>query len=154
MIEYRKATIDEIDLLAQIRIDFLCEANDVNSEDERKTLYKNNKQFMTNSLADGSFVSWVAIENGTIIATSGVSFYTLPPNKKCPSGKVAYISNMFTYPKYRNQGIAKKLFSLTVEEATKAGCIKILLNATAMGRLIYEKFGFTDIKNDMVYYVL
>ena len=72
--------------------------------------------------------------------------------KKCPTGKVTYISNMFTYPEYRKHGIATKLFALTVEEAKKQGCIKILLNATDMGRPLYEKFGFKDTANDMVYY--
>jgi GNAT superfamily N-acetyltransferase len=109
---------------------------------------------MIDSLADGSFVSWIAIENGEIVATSGVSFYTLPPNKNSPNGKVAYISNMFTYPKYRKQGIASKLFDLTVNEAKENKCVKILLNATDMGRPIYEKYGFKDTKNDMVFYTV
>lgn len=154
MIEYRKATIDEGYLLAKIRVDFLVEANNINSEDEKTLMLKNNIKFLSHSLADGSFASWVAVEDGDIIATSGVSFYTLPPNKKCPDGKVAYISNMFTYPKYRNQGIASKLFDLTIEEVKRHGCVKILLNATDMGRPIYEKFGFKNTKNDMVYYAL
>jgi len=154
MIEYRKAALVESALLAKIRIDFLCEANDVSSEDEKNRLFDSNRQFISNSLADGSFISWVAVESGKIIATSGITFYTLPPNKKCPNGKVAYISNMFTYSHYRGQGIATKLFALSVEEATNAGCIKILLNATDMGKPIYEKFGFKDTKNDMAYYAL
>ena len=81
MIEYRKASTDEIDLLARIRVDFLFEANNI-SIDEKDTMYKNNAQFMTNSFADGSFVSWIAVIDNRIVATSGVSFYTLPPNKK------------------------------------------------------------------------
>ena len=153
MIEYRKVTIDEADLLAGVRVDFLVEANNITGENEKAIMLKNNTQFLSRSLADGSFVSWIAIEFDKIVATSGVSFYTLPPNKSSPDGRVAYISNMFTYPKYRNRGIASKLFALTVEEAKQHGCIKILLNATEMGRPIYKEFGFKDTEDDMVYYV-
>lgn len=88
-----------------------------------------------------------------IIATSGITFYSVPPHKKCSNGKVAYISNMFTYPEYRNRGIATKLFALSVDEAKKHGCLKIQLYATDVGRPIYEKFGFKDSTNDMAYYI-
>lgn len=110
MIEYRKATVDDFDMLAKIRVDFLCEANNVGAEDEKELLYNSNKQFMFTSLSDKSFTSWLAIIDGIIVGTSGVSFFSLPPNKKCPNGKVAHIGNMFTYPQYRKQGIATKLF--------------------------------------------
>ncbi len=154
MIEYKKATIYDAESLAKIRVDFLSEANNINTEIEKELMYKANIQFMYDSLANGNFSSWLAIENREIVATSGISFYILPPNKKCPNGKVAYIGNMFTYPKYRKQGIASKLFILAVEESKKHGCTKLLLNATDMGRPIYEKFGFVDTHNDMVYYTL
>ncbi len=154
MIDYRKATINDCSLLAKIRVDFLVEANDVKDQDEKDLLHINNEKFLRDSLTDGSFAAWLAIEDGEIIATSGVSFYNLPPNKKCPTGKVAYIGNMFTYPQYRNKGIASKLFNLVVEECKNHGCEKILLNATDMGKPIYEKFGFKDVSNDMVYYII
>ena len=154
MIEYRKATIDEVELLAKIRVDFLREANDINTQDEIELMYNNNKQFMSDSFKDGSFVSWVAIDNGEIVATSGISFYTVPPNKKCPNGKAAYISNMFTYDNYRKQGIASKLLTLAVEEARNHGCKKVMLNAFEMGRYIYEKFGFINLKDEMVYHIV
>lgn len=55
--------------------------------------------------------------------------------------------------KYRKSGMASKLFELIVQEAESFGCTEVFLNATEMGRPIYEKFGFTDIQNDMVYYI-
>lgn len=108
---------------------------------------------MKESLTDGNFISWIALIDEKIVATSGISFYRLPPNKKCPTGKVAYIGNMYTLPQYRKSGMASKLFELIVQEAESLGCTEVFLNATEMGRPIYEKFGFTDIQNDMVYYI-
>jgi len=154
VIAYKKAGIDECELLAKTRVDFLCETNNGMNDIEKELLYQNNKLYMASALANGSFVAWIAVEGEKIVATSGISFYALPPNRTCLNGQIAYISNMFTYPEYRNRGIATKLFALTVEEAKKTGCAKILLNATDMGRPIYKKLGFTDTQNEMVYYVL
>ena len=152
MIEYRKAIIHEIDTLAKIRMDFLHEADNIAKYENEGDLLNNIKEYMATSMNDGSFVSWVAVDDGRIIATSGVSFYALPPNKSCLTGKTAYISNMYTYPQYRNQGIATRLFDLTVQEAIYNGALKILLNATPSGRPIYEKCGFKNIEDGMVYY--
>ena len=152
LVEYRKATVEDIDLVAKIRLEFLSEVNNINNDDEKFQLHESIRHYMSCAIADESFVSWLAIENEEVVAISGVSFYTLPPNKKCLNGKVAYISNMYTYPSHRNRGIASKLFDLTVKEAKKRDCTKISLNATDMGRSLYEKYGFTDTVNDMVYY--
>ncbi len=152
MIEYRKANIADIDSILQVRIDFLLEAKNICTDDEKALMLKTNREFLFTSIADGSFVEWIAVVDNDIVATSSVSFYLLPPHTLRPNGKVAYVGNMFTYPKYRNQGIATKLFALSVDEAKKNGCVQIVLNATDMGRPIYKKYGFKDSADDMVYF--
>lgn len=61
--------------------------------------------------------------------------------------------NIFTFPDYRKQGIGTELLKRTVEEAKNRGYIKITLNATDMGRPLYEKYGFKDSHGDMVFYI-
>lgn len=152
MIEYRLAGPLDVEDLANARVAFLVEANGVEGEEEIAKLHKNNIEFFKSGFYDGKFVSWVAMEEGEIIGTSGISFFVQPPNKKVPTGKFAYITNMYTYPDYRGHGIATKLFSLIVDEAKSRGCEKIMLNATIKGRHIYESFGFSDLSGNMVYY--
>ncbi|MHB1154609.1 MAG: GNAT family N-acetyltransferase [Eubacteriales bacterium] len=154
MIEYRKATIEDIENLLKVRIDFLLEAKNICTDDEKALMLKTNRDFLNTSMIDGSFIAWIAIVDNDIVATSSVSIYKLPPHSMRPNGKVAYIGNMFTYPKYRNQGIATRLFSLSVDEAKKNDCKQIVLNATDMGRPIYEKYGFKDSTDDMVYFTV
>jgi GNAT superfamily N-acetyltransferase len=151
MIEYRKAGTDDIDMLATMRVSFLCEGKD-NTEDEKNALLDNIKQYFYKSIKDGSFIAWIAVDGDKIVATSGLSIYVVPPNRACPSGKTAYISNMYTVPEYRFRGIATKLFALTVDEAKSQSCERILLNATDMGRPIYEKYGFEDASTAMAFF--
>jgi len=151
MIKYQKASIDDIDELARIRSIFLKELKDC-SEDERLFVENANKAYFESAFADDSFVAWLATVNGKIVATSGLSFSLTPPSLEKPDGKVAYIMNMYTTPEYRKQGLAMELLKRIVEEAKNRGYRKITLNATEMGKPIYEKFGFKDVIGDMVFY--
>lgn len=154
MIEYRKATTNEIDELLTVRIDFLRNANNIRNEEDKKILLETNRTFLLSSLTDGSFIQWLATQGTKIIGTSSVSIYLLPPNTMRLSGKVAYIGNMFTYPEYRKQGIATRLFALSVDSAKEARCKEICLDATEMGRPIYEKYGFRANNDAMCYTIV
>lgn len=152
MIEYRRITIEEIDLLTKVRIDFLSDVNQL-TEEEKIPLSQAIKEYLTEALAEESFVAWIAVDGAEVAGVGGITFYKVPPNKACITGKAAYISNMFTYPAYRGKGIASKVFNLIVEEARIHGHSKVMLNATDMGKPLYEKYGFKEVKGDMVYYI-
>ena len=149
---FKKATIDDLELLARTRIEFMA-ANHADLTDADKiALYEANKVYFRETLSDGSFTAFLAFDGGKLVATSGVSFYKTPPQRKNLSGKTAYISNMYTKPAYRRKGIATRLFHMAAEEARARGCGKMTLYATDMGRPIYEKYGFIVPNNAMEYY--
>jgi GNAT superfamily N-acetyltransferase len=154
MIEYRKATINDMEDLLAVRVDFLRLANIIKNENDEKMLLLSNRNFLSCSLIDGSFIQYLAVDSSKIIATSSVSFYLLPPHSMRPNGKVAYIGNMFTYPEYRGQGIGTKLLTLSVESAKEAGCKEVCLDATDMGKTLYENFGFKKNEDAMSYYIV
>ncbi|MCL2077521.1 MAG: GNAT family N-acetyltransferase [Oscillospiraceae bacterium] len=151
MINYRKAIVSDVAVLAKIRSIFIAEATGC-SESEREKLETANKAYFEVALADDSFVAWLALDGEKIIATSGLSFSVVPPTGDCISGRVAYIMNMFTYPEYRKQGIGTELFKRIADEAKSRGYNKITLSATDMGRPLYEKYGFKDVTDNMVFY--
>lgn len=150
MIEYRKANIDDLDEVVMLRIEFLKEVvhSDNNHNDEQ--LEKNLKEYFIKAIIDKSFISWLAIDKGKIVGTSGLCFYKRPPSYKNITGEAAYIMNMYTVPIYRGRGIASALFEKTVLEAKNMGYAKISLNATAMGKPLYLKFGFKETGDEMV----
>ena len=102
-------------------------------------------------LADGTFVSWLALDGDRIIGTSGMSFVEKPPYFSCPSGRIGLLSSMFTDPGYRRQGIAKELLRRVVEEARAYGCGAVQITASDMGVLLYTDFGFVKNGNFMQY---
>ena len=102
-------------------------------------------------MADGTFVSWLAVDGEKIIGTSGMSFVERPPYFSCPSGKTGILSSMYTDPDHRRRGIAKELLSRVVEEARAYGCGSVQITASDMGVLLYTDFGFVKNGNFMQY---
>ena len=100
--------------------------------------------YFTSAISDGSFISWVMDNDGEIIATSGVCLYALPPSYSNPSGRTAYITNMYTKPEYRRNGIATELLGVVIDEAKSRGYKVIRLHTSEYGKSIYLKAGFID----------
>ena len=71
------------------------------------------------------------------------------PTYHNPTGKKAYIMNMYTKPDYRRQGIAFKTLDLLVSDAKTKGINAISLEATDMGRPLYTKYGFIKMNDEM-----
>ena len=58
--------------------------------------------------------------------------------------------NVYTRSEYRRQGIARKMVEMLIEKTWEKGATEISLDATAMGRPLYESMGFTDSTECMV----
>ena len=109
------------------------------------------KDYYNRHLADGTFVSWLALDGDRIVGTSGMSFVEKPPYYGCPSGRIGLLSSMFTTPEYRRKGIAKELLHRVVEEARAYGCDTVQITASDMGVKLYSAYGFVHNGNFMQY---
>lgn len=147
MIEYRKLETKDLDEFIRLRIGQLREEGATEDIDLKPALL----DYYNRHLADGTFVSYLAVDGDKIIGTSGMSFVEKPPYFGCPSGKLGLLSSMYTDPNYRRQGIAKKLLSLVVDAARDYGCGTVQITASDMGVLLYTDFGFVKNGNFMQY---
>lgn len=146
---YRRASIEDIDELVRTRIVVLRAANKLSDEADMTTVEKESYAYYGRALVSGEHTAYLVYDDGKFIGAGGVSFYQVMPTYHNPSGKKAYIMNMYTAPEYRRQGIAYKTLGLLVEEAKERGVSQISLEATDMGRPVYEKFGFVGLEGEM-----
>lgn len=146
-IEYRKLSEKELDVFIGMRINQLREEGAKEDIDLKPALL----DYYTRHMKDGTFVSWIAIDDGRMIGTSGMSFVEKPPYFGYPSGKMGLLSSMFTNPDYRRMGIAKELLHRVVEEARNYGCGTIQITASDMGVKLYTAYGFVHNSNFMQY---
>ncbi len=146
-ITYKKLTKIELETFIQMRIRQLREEGATEDFDLKPAL----RDFYNRHMADGTFVSWLAIDGDKIVGTSGMSFVEKPPYFGCPSGKIGLLSSMFTDPEYRRRGIAKELLRRVVQEAKDYGCGAVQITASDMGVKLYTAFGFVHNGNFMQY---
>ena len=134
----RPANENDIPILVELRKRQLMDEGEGVPSDRHLAHY------FTASMAEGSFAAWVMEEEGEIIATGGVCFYALPPTYRNPTGRTAYVTNMYTKNEYRRRGIAAELLGLAIAEAKARGCGVVRLHASEEGRSIYQRAGFVD----------
>ena len=138
--EFRKATIDDVETLMGLRKQMFADDGipaTCNIDEEMRG-------YFTTGIKDGSFIAWLAIDGGEAVAVGGVFFYNMPPSYSSPTGRAAYVTNMYTRKDYRRQGIASALLTRLLDDARALGYSRISLMASAMGRKLYEQFNFTD----------
>ena len=146
-IQYKKLTDKELDTFIDTRIKQLREEGATEDIDLKPAL----RDYYERHMADGTFVSWIALDDDKIIGTSGMSFVEKPPYFGCPNGKIGLISSMYTSNEYRRKGIAKELLTRVVKEAENYGCGVVQITASDMGVLLYTDFGFRKNGNFMQY---
>ena len=146
-IEYKRLTENELDVFIEMRINQLREEGAKEDFDLKPAL----RDYYNRHMADGTFVSWIAVDGQKVIGTSGMSFVEKPPYFGCPNGRIGLLSSMFTNPDYRRKGIAKELLHRVVHEARKYGCGTIQITASDMGVKLYTAYGFVPNGNFMQY---
>ncbi len=137
--EIRKATIADVDVLVKFRKQQLIDEGipPVDNVDEKFANY------FIPAINSNNLISFLAIEDGIPIATCGLCFYTLPPSYSS-SGRIAYVTNVYTVEECRRKGIASLLLKEVIEEAKSLNYKTIRLHASSDGKPLYSKFGFLD----------
>ena len=141
--EFRRAVLEDIPRLALLRQQQLHdEAPQPDCSIQREL-----DEFFHTMMARDQLVEYVAEEGGQIVATGAVCFYEFPPSYINPSGRVAYVTNMYTRPEFRRQGLATRMLDLAVAECRRRGVVRLFLAASQMGRPVYERYGFQAAGN-------
>lgn len=147
--EYKKATIADIDELIRTRIIVLRAANNLSDDVDMSVVEKESYEYYKRALETGEHIAYLVYDKENFIGAGGVSFYQVMPTYHNPTGRKAYIMNMYTAPEYRRQGIAINTLDLLVKDARKQGVTQIALEATDIGRPLYEKYGFVKMEDEM-----
>lgn len=146
-VEYKRLTEKELEIFIDMRIKQLREEGAKEDIDLKPAL----REYYNHHMADGTFVSWLAVDGDKVVGTSGMSFVEKPPYFGCQNGRVGLLSSMFTSEAYRRQGIAKELLARVINEAKEYGCGTVQITASDMGVLLYTDYGFVKNGNFMQY---
>lgn len=145
--KYRFANKNDIDLLVQLRLDFL--KIDKNYKDY-DTIKDNCYSYFQDALSKALCDIILAEDDEIIVGTGIIFYYNSVPSIFNISGKNAYVTSMYVKEEFRRRGIAMNMLSHLIEVSKQKGYPIIMLNASEMGKALYNKFGFTEIQNGMI----
>ena len=147
MIDIRIATKDDIEFLMSIRLEMLKVVNNL------AEYYEYSDEMINESrdyFLNGDHITVLALDGDIVIGCASMSFIRVMPTFDHPTGKRAHLMNVYTRSEYRRQGIALKMVELLIEKTWEKGATEISLDATSLGKPLYERMGFTDSAECMV----
>ena len=146
---YRRAGSHDRELLTRLRLKVLRAANGLEEDVDLSRTELESRRYYETCFLEDSHAAWLVFDGEEVVGTGAVSFYQVMPTYHNPSGKKAYIMNMYTRPDYRRRGIAYRVLELLTAEAEMRQIDAVTLEATAAGRPLYEAFGFTAMRDEM-----
>lgn len=146
---HRKAGLEDLELLTKTRIMVLRAVHGLPEEADLSDLTDRSRQYYQRALRDGTHTAYLVHDGDRLIGAGGVSYFQVMPTYHNPTGQKAYIMNMYTDPAYRRRGVARRTLDLLVRDARGRGVTAISLDATAMGRPLYEAYGFVGMEAEM-----
>ena len=144
-ITYRKTALLDIELLVKLRLDFMKDEGVEMTMDETNSFIMKCRSYFEKAIKSNSFIAVIAEMDGEVISTAFMVLSERPPRKAFMPYLGGTIYNVFTYEKYRRQGIATNVLKMLLEEAKSNGAGFIDLLATGEGKFVYEKLGFWSI---------
>ncbi|HEY5328748.1 MAG TPA: GNAT family N-acetyltransferase [Acidobacteriaceae bacterium] len=147
----RRATLADVALITTQRHRMFAD-NDLATEAHLTAMDAQFEPWLRAHLTAGTYLGLLLSDDPNpteILAGAGVYFMDWPPHFLDIQPIRAYLLNFYTAPQARGRGYAKLLLKTAVEESHAHGAKVVTLHASAFGKPIYEKFGFTH-NNEMM----
>ncbi|KXT65972.1 GNAT family N-acetyltransferase [Streptococcus gallolyticus] len=152
--KFKKASLSDLEILVSTRVNVLRSANQLDLSVDMKEVEKSSRLYYQEALASDNHTAFLVYNaDDSVIGAGAVSYYQVMPTYHNPSGKKAYIMNMYVAPEHRRKGIATKLLDLLIADSKERGIDHITLEATQMGRKLYENYGFSQMQDEMEYVI-
>ena len=146
MIEFRE--VSDIDELMLWRAEVL---RAVFGSAPSEELLEANRRYYERHVPEGSHRATVAYADGLGAGCGAACLYQEMPSPDNPSGRCAYLMNIYVRPPFRRRGVGSAIVRHLLEMLRREGFTKIYLETTEAGRGVYSALGFADMKDYMKY---
>ncbi|MFS0555103.1 N-acetyltransferase family protein [Brevibacillus sp. 179-C9.3 HS] len=149
MVIVRLATVDDIDDLVQMRWDFSEEEKTIHSvsfEDFKQTC----SEFLMKAMKSGDWYIWIAEVEGRLVSHMYLQLiHKVPRPGKSPDPYFGYVTNVYTRPGYRSQGIGTMIHS-AMEQWSKEHHVEFLILWPSSDSVtFYTRNGFSPCEEAM-----
>jgi GNAT superfamily N-acetyltransferase len=145
----RRGTLDDAAILARHRNDMF---KDMGVEVDAPVLTDHFIDWLRTTMPAGLYHAWVAeTDEGEIVAGGGMTIIPWPPGPHSPSGRLAFVYNVYTEPSHRGRGLARGIMDTIHAFCADAGISSAALNASRPGQLLYESMGYRVTESPMMF---
>ncbi|MDH5481827.1 MAG: GNAT family N-acetyltransferase [Candidatus Bathyarchaeota archaeon] len=142
---YRRAGIDDVSTLVDLRVRFLNELYNHPEDAETAVIRKSLQDYFVKAIPSKEFIAWMAEYEAKIIGTGGMVVWQIPARYGgVETGKLGYLLNFYTIPEARRKGICTRLLNELIDEAKSLGLKYLHLRSSEDGINIYRKAGFAE----------
>ncbi|MBX7218796.1 MAG: GNAT family N-acetyltransferase [Blastocatellia bacterium] len=136
-----RATADDFPQLAALRWDFRAEGGETPtvSQSEFCTACL---AFLHQAAEAGTWTFWVAKDGADIVAHVFVCQIPLVPRPCRLADRMGYLTNFYTVPARRNQGVGKQLLETVCSWARTEDFELLLVSPSDESLSLYQRFGF------------
>ena len=139
---YRIATVEDITQLAELRWDFRSEDDSEHPVVSRDEFVVACSEFLKCGLEGGYQTYWIAEQAGEIVSQIFIHRIDLVPRPCKIQDQLGYITNNYTKPAYRRQGIGSELMSRVKEWAKEEDLELLIVHPSKEAINYYERLGF------------
>lgn len=112
-LRWHRADRRDVDVLTETRVRVLLAANGLPENTDMTQVAEASREAYLRDLGR-CHTAYLVYDGETVVGTGGISYYTVLPTVHNPTGRKAYVMNMYTAPAYRRQGIAAETLRLLV----------------------------------------
>lgn len=138
---FRQATLDDIPALAAARWAFRTESETpIESEESFRGRCE---AFVRDAMSSGQWVYWVAIDNAELVAHMAVCIVKSIPRPSRLSDQWGYLTDCYTRPEFRSEGIGSELLRHVAEWARSRDLEMLIVWPSDASQPFYARAGFT-----------
>lgn len=147
LLSYRTAQVEDLTTLAAFRWDMQLESHPGGSPPmSRETYIATYRAEMRAEMERDRMRAWIAEADGQPVACVGLIWWVATPGIEHPRRLRGHVTNVYTRPSHRRQGISRRLMELLMEHARAQGIQRLVLWSSDMGAPLYQSLGFLPSK--------
>lgn len=140
---YRLATVEDAEALAEMRWEFRLEEAPGPTVHSKEEFLPVCMAFVAQGLREGNWHFWVAEDHGTLVSQICVQTIIKMPKPNRLDDRFGYVTNVYTRPAYRNQGIGSELMRHVVAWASACEMENLLVWPSERSVPFYARAGFS-----------
>ena len=95
VLHYKKATIDDLEILTETRIEVLRAANQLSEEIDMSEVQKQSYDYYKKALENSTHIAYLIYDKEIFVGAGGISYFKVMPTYHNPTGRKAYINNKY-----------------------------------------------------------